>query len=124
MSTLIDHLAPPGLPPIQYLLVIALFAVLDFIVAGGIYRLYFSPLAKFPGPKLAALTYWYEFYYDLIQGGRFQSEIARMHKKYGKQAFPPSLMHSAEGIRTHCQNQLQRIAYSRHRILRYVLPPK
>ncbi|KAI4242382.1 MAG: hypothetical protein LQ352_007253 [Teloschistes flavicans] len=83
MSTLIDHLAPPGLPPIQYLLVIALFAVLDFIVAGGIYRLYFSPLAKFPGPKLAALTYWYEFYYDLIQGGRFQSEIARMHKKYG-----------------------------------------
>ena len=37
------------------------FAVLAslFLVAQGIWRLYFNPIAKFPGPKLAALTYWY-----------------------------------------------------------------
>lgn len=37
-------------------------AVILYTVYGAIYRLYLSPVAKFPGPKLAALTFWYEFY--------------------------------------------------------------
>lgn len=48
-----------------------------------VYRLYFSPLSKFPGPKLAAATLWYEFYYNVIQDGQFIWEIQRMHEKYG-----------------------------------------
>lgn len=48
-----------------------------------IHRLYFSPLSKFPGPKLAAATLWYEFYFNIIRGGKFMWEIERMHKKYG-----------------------------------------
>jgi hypothetical protein len=35
-------------------------ALIVYLIAGGIYRLYFSPVAKFPGPKLAALTLWYK----------------------------------------------------------------
>ena len=54
-----------------------------YIVSGAIYRLYFSPIAKFPGPKLAALTLWYEFYYDVIKKGRYAWEIKKMHEKYG-----------------------------------------
>lgn len=50
----------------------------------GIYRLYFDPLAKFPGPKLAALTLWYEFYYDVVKRGRYTFEIAELHKRYGQ----------------------------------------
>lgn len=57
---------------------------LAWIFSTAIYRLYFHPLSKFPGPKLAALTLWYETYYDVWQKGKFVYEIERMHQKYGK----------------------------------------
>ncbi|KAI0812130.1 cytochrome P450 [Xylaria sp. FL0064] len=47
------------------------------------YRLYMSPLARFPGSKLAAATGWYEFYFDYWLNGQYIFEIERMHKKYG-----------------------------------------
>lgn len=55
-----------------------------YCVVGMIYRLYFHPLAKFPGPRLAAATQWYEFYYDCIQFGQYTFQIARLHEKYGQ----------------------------------------
>jgi hypothetical protein len=32
--------------------------VILYTIYGAIYRLYLSPLSKFPGPKIAALTSW------------------------------------------------------------------
>jgi hypothetical protein len=49
----------------------------------GVWRLIWSPLSKFPGPKLAALTLWYEFYFDVVRGGMYIWEIERLHKIYG-----------------------------------------
>ena len=50
-----------------------------------VYRLYLSPLAAFPGPRLAAATQYYETYYDVISGGggNFTQHIKKMHEEYG-----------------------------------------
>ncbi|KAK7935352.1 hypothetical protein PG985_000847 [Apiospora marii] len=63
------------------LLLLAAFVI--YTVYLVIYRTYFSPLSKFPGPKIAAASFWYEFYYDYWCNGQYIFEIERMHKKYG-----------------------------------------
>lgn len=55
-----------------------------YCIAGVVYRLYLSPLAKFPGPKLAAATLWYEAYYDVIKKGQYTLKIRELHKQYGE----------------------------------------
>ena len=48
------------------------------------YRLSLHPLASFPGPSLAAMSHWYEFYYDYFPpGGQYIFAIRDMHAKYG-----------------------------------------
>lgn len=54
-----------------------------YCLLGIIYRLCFHPLAKFPGPRLAAATLWYEFYFDCILYGQYTFKIGQMHEKYG-----------------------------------------
>ncbi|KAI0196450.1 putative benzoate 4-monooxygenase cytochrome P450 [Astrocystis sublimbata] len=46
------------------------------------YRLFFHPLAKFPGPKIVAASTWYETYVDLFKHD-FPERLVRMHQKYG-----------------------------------------
>lgn len=49
-----------------------------------IYRIWFSPISHIPGPKLAAATFWYEFYYELWPH-KFQYlwKIRELHEQYG-----------------------------------------
>ena len=65
------------------LLAIASAALFAFVIFGAIYRLYLSPLSSFPGPKLAALTLWYEFYYDVILDGQYFFHLVDLHARYG-----------------------------------------
>ncbi|KAF2403936.1 cytochrome P450 [Trichodelitschia bisporula] len=63
---------------------LALAGLVTYVFAGAVYRLYFHPLAKFPGPKIAALTTWYEGWYDYLWlQGKFTFHLADLHKKYG-----------------------------------------
>ncbi|KAL9055449.1 MAG: hypothetical protein Q9162_003547 [Coniocarpon cinnabarinum] len=65
------------------LMLLALVVVVQTISA--IFKISFHPLAKIPGPWLAAVTKWYEFYADTFPegGGRFAFEIERLHQRYG-----------------------------------------
>lgn len=47
------------------------------------YRLFLHPLARFPGPKLAAITRYYEGYFDVILNGQYTFKIAELHQQYG-----------------------------------------
>lgn len=71
---------------------VALIAVICicYIIGLGVYRLWLSPIASFPGPKLAALTGWYEFYYDVIFNGSYLYKIEEMHRQFGEELTPGS----------------------------------
>jgi hypothetical protein len=64
---------------------------------GVIYNLFLSPIAKFPGPKLAAMTPWYEFYWDGIKGGQYYFRIEEWHRKFGWSATDHSGLLTSEG---------------------------
>lgn len=55
-----------------------------YLIGFVIYRLYFHPLAGFPGPKLAAATAWYEFYFQYWLEGQYIFHTEKMVERYGK----------------------------------------
>ncbi|PWY89786.1 cytochrome P450 [Aspergillus heteromorphus CBS 117.55] len=61
---------------------IVLFA-LAVQIGVAIYRLTLHPLAKFPGPKLAAASELYGIYYDIWKKGKYVKRYPGLHKKYG-----------------------------------------
>ena len=65
------------------LIIYAVFTFSIYALTLAMYRAYFSPLSKIPGPKLAAMTQCYEMYYDLIQAARFPWQIKKLHELYG-----------------------------------------
>ena len=120
-------------------------ALISILLAGGLalyaavlalWRLYLSPLAKakIPGPKLAALTQWYETYFDVFKngGGQFLFQYLKLHEEYGifhplacaylrLLLSMPYIKPALTTIRSNCPHQSLRGPYSRYRILRRIL---
>ncbi|KAJ5356412.1 cytochrome P450 [Penicillium concentricum] len=72
-------------PSVTYTDIITGFVVLGVLstLSLAVSRLWLSPIAGFPGSKLAAVTFWYEFYYDWILTGKYYERIKEMHDEYG-----------------------------------------
>ncbi|KAK0712587.1 cytochrome P450-like protein [Lasiosphaeria miniovina] len=67
---------------LQFWLGASAAGVLIYIICVAVYRLYFHPLAKYPGPVLARVTNLYMLYHAW-KGDR-HLEFWRMHEKYGR----------------------------------------
>ncbi|KAK3070560.1 hypothetical protein LTR53_010241 [Teratosphaeriaceae sp. CCFEE 6253] len=69
--------------PMILLAPLVCLAALISLSAAVIRRLYFHPLSAFPGPRLAAATKAYQFYFDVLQRGKLPWALLRMHEQYG-----------------------------------------
>ncbi|KAK3366260.1 cytochrome P450 [Lasiosphaeria ovina] len=61
---------------------LALVLVLVYLVVKSIYRRFFSPLSKFPGPTFAAITKLHEAYHVLVRND-WLDDLEALHRRYG-----------------------------------------
>jgi hypothetical protein len=73
-----------------FLAAAAALCLLAVIIAEAFKRLFNHPLAKYPGPPLAALTLWYKAYYEIVKDGGWSEHIEKLHNHYGILLIPLS----------------------------------
>ena len=54
-----------------------------YIGALFLYRVFWHPLAAFPGPKIAAVSDLYGIYHDLYRSGQLCTQMPKLHDIYG-----------------------------------------
>ena len=69
----------------------ALFALIAAMLAWSIfsafYNVYLHPLARFPGPKLAAASKYWLFYLEFVKGESLHDVRHKLHAQYGALRF-------------------------------------
>jgi len=70
-------------PGISKILFYSAVLIPSWILYVVVHRLFFHPLARIPGPKLAAFTFLYQTYFSFKDGSRFYKQVGLLHKKYG-----------------------------------------
>nr|UWK20074.1 cytochrome P450 [Trichoderma balearicum] len=78
----IESLLARDIQPKLFLVLMAAFAIVSTLIQ-WLYNLYLHPKRKIPGPRLAAMTGLYEFWFDIVRDGKYPQEIKRMHEVYG-----------------------------------------
>lgn len=66
----------------------AALAFAGYFLGLAFYRLYFSPLAraKIPGPRLAALSKFYEAYFEIVKQGKLSFKLDELHEQLGERS--------------------------------------
>ncbi|KAI0206672.1 cytochrome P450 [Astrocystis sublimbata] len=62
---------------------LALTSFTLYWLAIAVQRLWFHPLSNIPGPWYIGVSYWYEFYQDVVLGGNYVKDYPRLHAQYG-----------------------------------------
>ena len=79
------------------------------------YRLTLHPLAKFPGPRLAAVTSLHAAYYDLIMPAVHVKQLPKWHDRYGRLSRSSWFgLHSDSSYRTYYPYFSQSASYKRY----------
>lgn len=71
-------------PGMSLLSLVALAACSLTFAAYAISIFYRSPIARYPGPKAAALSRYWQAFVKLVRGRSFVLELEELHKKHGK----------------------------------------
>ncbi len=93
---------------------LAVSAVISFIVLRAFYRVTLHPLAKFPGPKLAAISSLYQAWYDLRSGTSYIFKFAELHEKYGMAPEGYCILEAAKMSRSHRSDNTESASCLRH----------
>lgn len=84
-------------------------SALTYSAVQATWRVFFHPLTKFPGPLLAATSYWYRAYYDIVKDGGWSAHLEELHDVHGELAVLRSLkLTVTKFIRPHCTSWSQR----------------
>ncbi|KAI1422723.1 cytochrome P450 [Xylaria sp. FL1777] len=78
----VTHMSHLALSSLSHSLGLVAGAIIFYILAVTIQRAYFHPLSHIPGPWLAKVSYWAEFYHDCIAEG-YVKVYPKLHAKYG-----------------------------------------
>ncbi|KAK7510590.1 cytochrome P450 monooxygenase-like protein [Phyllosticta citriasiana] len=70
--------------PFPTLLLTSAAIALTWVAWRAVYNIYFHPLARFPGPKLAAATRYWKAWVECFQAKSFVHELEKLHARYGK----------------------------------------
>lgn len=62
--------------------IVAYFFINSF--CQNLWNVWFHPLAKVPGPRLAAFWYWYKTYVEVVKGESWIEHLKELHSRYGK----------------------------------------
>ena len=77
---------------IQHVFLTVIAATLIWSLYSALYNVYFHPLTRFPGPKLAAASKYWLFYQEFVRGISLSDIRDDLHAQYGApSSFPRPL---------------------------------